>query len=56
MKRNTLVLDEKTFRLLEEMNKHYNNKGVLNTSVEETLTQIINSYYIVEIESKKDVK
>ncbi|MEA3319433.1 MAG: hypothetical protein U9Q88_05330 [Bacillota bacterium] len=54
MKKYTFDLEEKTYRLLEEINKQYNNEDGLNSSVEETLSQIIMSYYIVEIESKQD--
>ncbi|MDD9312567.1 hypothetical protein PUS82_14925 [Cytobacillus firmus] len=56
MKRYTFELDEKTISLLQEINNHYNKEDGYNSSIEETLTQIINSYYIVEIESKKGVK
>lgn len=37
MKRYTLELEDKTFRLLEEINKHYYNDDGFNSSIEETL-------------------
>ncbi|MGW6301831.1 hypothetical protein [Peribacillus butanolivorans] len=53
MKKLTIKLDNKTFKMLEEITKHYNEEDGLNCSIEETVEQLITSHFFVEIKLKK---
>lgn len=47
MKKEMIELDEKTFEMLEEIMRFYNNATGVRENLEETLRVIINTEYLV---------
>jgi hypothetical protein len=56
LKKITLEVNDKIFKMLEEINEFYKADDGINSSIEELIEGIVFAHYMVEVGPKKDSK